>query len=112
MFLTDAPWCEIRPSHASSKFVSTQFAPAKKKEKWEPGCSVKSRNEPRNLMLVFVHIMHNTRYQESIVLGSINTLLPVYYKFKTVFGISWYFDQHLAVSIIIIMCKNSRQHDM
>ena len=54
MFPTDAPWCEIRPTHASSKYISTQFAPAKKKEKWEPGCSVKSRNEPRNLMLVFV----------------------------------------------------------
>lgn len=50
--ITDAPWCEIRPTHASSKFVSTQFPPAKKKEKWEPGCSVKGRNEPRNLMLV------------------------------------------------------------
>ena len=50
--VTDAPWCEIRPTHASSKFVTTQFPPAKKKEKWESGCSVKSRNEPRNLLLV------------------------------------------------------------
>ncbi|XP_065897209.1 deoxyribonuclease TATDN1-like [Dysidea avara] len=49
---TDAPWCEIRPTHASSKFVTTQFPPAKKKEKWESGCSVKSRNEPRNLLHV------------------------------------------------------------
>ena len=60
MFLTDAPWCEIRPTHASSKFVSTQFAPAKKKERWEPGCSIKSRNEPRNLMSAFIHMhAHN-----------------------------------------------------
>ena len=52
MLIIDAPWCEIRPTHASSKFVSTQFGPTKKKEKWELGCSVKSRNEPRNLMSV------------------------------------------------------------
>ena len=68
--IIDAPWCEIRPTHASSKFVSTQFGPTKKKEKWEPGCSVKSRNEPRNLMSVlcsmhailayiYIYIFHN-----------------------------------------------------
>lgn len=45
----DAPWCEIRPTHASFKFVNTQF-PSKKKERWEQGLSVKGRNEPRNIM--------------------------------------------------------------
>ena len=47
----DAPWCEIRPTHASSKLVETKFA-CKKKERWEPGSSVKSRNEPRNIVWV------------------------------------------------------------
>ncbi|KAL2788111.1 hypothetical protein BJX66DRAFT_340608 [Aspergillus keveii] len=45
---TDGPWCEIRPSHASSKFL--QGAPALpkavKKEKWQKGLMVKGRNEP------------------------------------------------------------------
>lgn len=45
----DAPWCDIRPSHASSKYVTTQF-PTKKKERWEEGVGVKGRNEPRNIM--------------------------------------------------------------
>lgn len=45
----DAPWCEIRPTHASSKLVTTQF-PSKKKEKWEKGFPVKSRNEPQNVV--------------------------------------------------------------
>ena len=45
----DAPWCEIRPTHASSKFVTTHFL-SKKKERWENGVSVKSRNEPRNIL--------------------------------------------------------------
>lgn len=45
----DAPWCEIRPTHASSKLVTTQL-PSKKKEKWEKGLPVKSRNEPQNVV--------------------------------------------------------------
>ena len=53
MFSSDAPWCEIRPTHASAKMVDTQFM-SRKKEKWELGMSVKSRNEPRNIMYVSV----------------------------------------------------------
>ena len=45
MVETDAPWCEIRQTHASHKFVKTQF-PAVKKEKWSEASMVKSRNEP------------------------------------------------------------------
>ncbi|KAJ0420748.1 hypothetical protein BJY00DRAFT_301283 [Aspergillus carlsbadensis] len=45
---TDGPWCEIRPSHASSRFL--QGAPALpkavKKERWQKGFMVKGRNEP------------------------------------------------------------------
>ncbi|KAL4985380.1 hypothetical protein BDW68DRAFT_179820 [Aspergillus falconensis] len=45
---TDGPWCEIRPSHASSKFLdgAPPLPKAVKKEKWQKGCMVKGRNEP------------------------------------------------------------------
>jgi TatD DNase family protein len=49
MIETDSPWCDIRPSHTSYKYVQTQFS-SKKKEKWEQGTSIKGRNEPRNIM--------------------------------------------------------------
>ncbi|KAB7495380.1 putative deoxyribonuclease TATDN1, partial [Armadillidium nasatum] len=42
---TDAPWCEIRPSHAGYKHIKTKF-PSKKYDKWEKGVMVKGRNEP------------------------------------------------------------------
>ena len=45
MVETDAPWCEVRQSHASYKFVKSEF-PAVKKEKWSGEKMVKSRNEP------------------------------------------------------------------
>ncbi|KAJ5894964.1 hypothetical protein N7495_006655 [Penicillium taxi] len=45
---TDGPWCEIRPSHASSKFLNgaPELPKTVKKEKWAKGCMVKGRNEP------------------------------------------------------------------
>lgn len=51
---TDCPWCEIRPTHASFKFVSkeNQSIPSVKKEKWKPDHMVKSRNEPNNIRQV------------------------------------------------------------
>ncbi|GAB4816659.1 hypothetical protein N2152v2_003705 [Parachlorella kessleri] len=42
---TDCPWCEIRPSHAGSRFVKTRWE-AKDKKKHDPGKPVKGRNEP------------------------------------------------------------------
>ena len=49
MLETDAPWCEIRPSHASSKMVETKFPNykvAKKPDKFVESGLVKGRNEP------------------------------------------------------------------
>ena len=45
---TDAPWCEIRPTHASAKYINTKFdyKVAKKPDKWTQGGIVKGRNEP------------------------------------------------------------------
>ncbi|KAK2763994.1 hypothetical protein FQN54_009613 [Arachnomyces sp. PD_36] len=45
---TDGPWCEIRPSHASSKHCgdAPSLPKALKKEKWQKDCMVKGRNEP------------------------------------------------------------------
>lgn len=46
MIETDAPYCDIRPTHASYKFVNTQFKDKVKKEKMKKGLICKDRNEP------------------------------------------------------------------
>ncbi|KAI9285363.1 putative deoxyribonuclease TATDN1-like protein [Umbelopsis sp. AD052] len=54
MLETDAPWCDIRPTHASYQYwkncssdLKELYTPeGKKKEKFEMGLMVKSRNEP------------------------------------------------------------------
>ncbi|RMZ86115.1 hypothetical protein DV737_g121, partial [Chaetothyriales sp. CBS 132003] len=55
---TDGPWCEIRPSHASSKYLhdGPAIPKAVKKEKWQPGLMVKGRNEPATIVQV-AHIV-------------------------------------------------------
>lgn len=45
---TDGPWCEMRPSHAGSKYLKDAPALPKavKREKWTAETMVKGRNEP------------------------------------------------------------------
>ncbi|KAK9507125.1 hypothetical protein O3M35_008932 [Rhynocoris fuscipes] len=45
---TDAPWCDIRATHAGYKYVITKFD-AVKKEKWKENAMVKGRNEPSTI---------------------------------------------------------------
>lgn len=51
---TDCPWCEIRPTHASYKYVSQDnlIKNAVKKEKWAINSMIKGRNEPCNIRQV------------------------------------------------------------
>lgn len=51
---TDGPWCEIRPSHASSRYLKDApiIPKAVKKEKWQKGLMVKGRNEPATIPLI------------------------------------------------------------
>ncbi|KAF2142376.1 uncharacterized protein K452DRAFT_286799 [Aplosporella prunicola CBS 121167] len=51
---TDGPWCEMRPSHASAKFLkdAPPTPKAVKKERWAKGLMVKGRNEPATIPLV------------------------------------------------------------
>ncbi|XP_065839982.1 deoxyribonuclease TATDN1-like [Oscarella lobularis] len=65
MIETDAPWCEIRPSHAGYRHVATRFGAAtRKKERWEAGCLVKSRNEPVAIVQV-LEILAAVRNEEA-----------------------------------------------
>ncbi|KAG0340160.1 TatD DNase, partial [Podila humilis] len=64
MLETDGPWCDIRPTHASHKHLAKVTPdeqalynpPANKKERFEMGSMVKSRNEPCTLGQV-LHVM-------------------------------------------------------
>lgn len=51
MLETDAPWCGVRPTHASSRYLTTTIT-AKDKKKHDIGLQVKGRNEPCNIVLV------------------------------------------------------------
>jgi TatD DNase family protein len=51
-FETDAPWCDIRPTHAGAAWVKTKL-PVKDKKKHDAAFLVKGRNEPCNIRQVF-----------------------------------------------------------
>ena len=59
MLETDAPWCDVRRTHAGYSHVKTHVfeGAAKKPKSWAPGKMVKARNEPCALVQVF-EIVH------------------------------------------------------
>jgi len=50
MIETDAPWCQIRSTHAGYQHIKT-FFPEKQKNKWD-SCIIKGRNEPTHLIQI------------------------------------------------------------
>eukprot|EP01104_Vermistella_antarctica_P002730 TRINITY_DN12943_c0_g1_i1.p1 TRINITY_DN12943_c0_g1~~TRINITY_DN12943_c0_g1_i1.p1 ORF type:complete len:335 (-),score=54.43 TRINITY_DN12943_c0_g1_i1:107-1111(-) len=52
MIETDAPWCDIRPTHASHTHVNTKCDTVKRPDRWVRGAMVKGRNEPCNVVQV------------------------------------------------------------
>ncbi|CAB3363655.1 Hypothetical predicted protein [Cloeon dipterum] len=63
---TDAPWCEVRPSHAGHTFIKSKPLPSVKKEKWVETAMVKSRNEPCTLRQI-LEIVSNCRGEDTNV---------------------------------------------
>lgn len=48
---TDCPWCDIRPTHAGSMHIKTQFV-TKPEKKYDVNCCVKGRYEPCHIVQV------------------------------------------------------------
>lgn len=80
MVETDSPWCEIKQTHPGFKHIMTKF-PSSKKEKYSPGCQVKGRNEPANIVQV-VEILAAIRSQNVDELAEIilNNTNKVFFK--------------------------------
>ncbi|MCJ1313313.1 hypothetical protein MMC25_006990 [Agyrium rufum] len=59
---TDGPWCDMRASHASSKHraKAPPLTRSVKKEKWERGLMVKTRNEPATIVQV-AHVVASVK---------------------------------------------------
>ncbi|XP_058466207.1 deoxyribonuclease TATDN1 [Malaya genurostris] len=72
MIETDSPWCEIRPSHAGSKFVKTKLPCVKKKEKWEKNSLIAGRCEPVMIIQV-LEVLSGVKKQ------SVENLANIYY---------------------------------
>lgn len=65
---TDCPWCDVKQSHASAKYVKTRL-PEVKKEKWDEDILVKGRNEPVKIIQV-LEIISATRQEDIYELGA------------------------------------------
>ncbi|OQR99281.1 deoxyribonuclease TATDN1-like protein [Achlya hypogyna] len=69
MLETDAPWCDIRPTHAGYCHVRTTF-PTKKVEKFALGECVKGRNEPCTMLQV-LEVVAGVRGDDPLELAAI-----------------------------------------
>jgi TatD DNase family protein len=67
-FLSDAPWCDIRATHAGFQHVQTTW-PTKKAEKHDDASLVKGRNEPCTLRYVAVRPWKAIRHADCIPLS-------------------------------------------
>ncbi|WFC99627.1 hypothetical protein MYAM1_002372 [Malassezia yamatoensis] len=77
MLETDAPWCDLRPTHASATFLeqfrkedphlAQRYSPLRlKPERWSASAAVKGRNEPCNIgeVAAVVARLHNIRLHD------------------------------------------------
>ncbi|KAF9435074.1 TatD DNase [Entomortierella beljakovae] len=89
MLETDGPWCDIRPTHASYKHLASMTAeqqaiyspPSKKKERYEVGSMVKSRNEPCTMgqvlqVMAELHKMDSDSLSEIVYRNTCNVFFP------------------------------------
>ena len=68
---TDAPWCGIKPTHASYKYIHpTSHFTTKKLEKYESNYMVKDRNEPCTLIQV-LQVLSAVRGRDIRVLSEV-----------------------------------------
>lgn len=77
-FLEDAPWCEIRPTHAGYKMMAKNQLegnlldhPRKDKDRYVPGSCVKGRNEP--CFIVYVRRLINAMHARFVYICAKNT---------------------------------------
>jgi TatD DNase family protein len=66
MVESDAPWCEVRPSHASFPLLLTPLPVAKSKEKHSFDHPVKGRNEPMSCtqVLEVIAALHSISFRD------------------------------------------------
>ena len=84
---TDAPWCEVRPTHASYPYwqqgSTWALPPCKKKEKFVEGEMVKNRNEPCAIRQILSVVANVKGVVEDEVAAQVyDNTLRVYNKLK------------------------------
>jgi len=77
---TDAPWCDVRPTHASARYLQSREEKGMfgtvKKEKWSKDKCVKGRNEPCHIREVAAVLagVHGVPLEQVIEVCYANTL--------------------------------------